>query len=611
MIWALLPVVFVIGLLKFWFNRRPIFPEGRLKPRITELLDNPDKITYGIRDHEIPKLTGWRFKLMIWLSYTRFGLYFIRPFVMKSGNLDCMGKVVMLEKPTYYPVTPNFSSEQDHTHSNKKVLEGLVEKEVADVPSHFHLPSVADFVRAYRSGKTTPTKVAEAALAAIVNSDKATPPLRAIVQTDRSVVLAMAEASTQRWKEGKTLSLLDGVPVAVKEELKCEPYQHRCGASYLPIFSQDTPEMTAVRKLKEAGAVIIGAANQQEFGTGVLGSSPRPPQLTARNPYDPQCYPGGSSSGSAVSVAAGLCPISLGGDGGGSIRIPSTLCGVVGLKPTFGLVDCLGGLGQDYTVCAVGPLTSSVLDTAIAMSLIARERESDKTLTCLEGLGEGRVDGLKVGVYWDYFNHADKEIVAKCRAALSVLQGLGAELVDIKIPELEETRVAHVVSIATEFASSLGLDLDKHYSEINLETHLLVGASKDVSAVEYINAQKQRTRALKALQSIFEKVDIIVTPGTAVSAPTIDPEAVAVGVCDSKNSMRLVRFAFLANLTGIPGLVLPVGYTASGLPVGLQLMGRWYQENLLLKVGWALEQTGAFLAKKPKVFYDLIGKGED
>ena len=587
-----------------------MYPNGRRKPAIATVLENQEKIKYDIKCFDIPKVTGLKFKILVWLSYTRFGRYLVQPMIVRNSNLDRMGGVHIPEKPTYYPVPPTFVSDEDHAHSNQEVIRTLVDKELSakfEGQSGFHLPTVADFVHAYRSGKATPTRVAKAVLEAITHSDAATPPLRAIVQTIESVVMAMAEASTERWQEGKTLSIMDGIPVAVKEEFRCEPYDLFSGATYLPAISQGVPEAVMVRKLKEAGAVIIGVSNMQEFGTGTLGSNPHPPQLTARNPYDPRCYTGGSSSGSAASVAAGFCPVALGGDGGGSIRIPASLCGTVGLKPTFGLVDPLGVLPISFTVGVVGPLSSSVLDAAIAMNFITRGRESDKTPLSLQGLGEERLDGLKVGVYWDHFNDADEEVVLKCKAALSRLKDLGAELVEIRIPEMEDARVAHVIAIGTEFSSCLGMDLDEHYSEVNLETHLLVGSSSAFSAIEYVNAQRQRTRAMEALRFVFGKVDVIATPASAVTAPEIAPEAVPLGVLDGANSGKLMRFAFLANLTGIPGLVLPVGYTkGAGLPISLQLMGSWYQENLLLKVGWALEQTGAFPARRPKVFYDVI-----
>ena len=576
-----------------------------MKPKIEEVM-REESVSYNLLAIETPVLTGFPFKLLAYIAYTRFGKYLLLPQMLRKSNLYRMGEVQMPEKPTFYPL-PDSCVPKDFSISNEKVLSECVEKEIKMVgKSEFHLPTVVDYVRAYRSGKTTPTMVAEAILKAIVDSDKASPPLRAIVQSDHNVVLAMAAASDKRWKEGKTLSYLDGVPVSIKEEFHCEPYEFRGGASYLPTLSQGVPEAVCVQKLKAAGAMIIGISNMHEFGTGTSGSNPHLPQLTGRNPYDPNCYAGGSSTGAASSVAAGFCPVAIGADGGGSIRIPASLCGTVGLKPTVGVVDVSGLLPKVFTVVVAGPLSSSVLDTAITMNVISGDKDG-KRMMSLEGLGEtSRLDGLRVGIYWDHFNHAEEEIKLKCRAALSILNDLGAELVDISIPEMEDTRIAHVISIGAEFACTLGLEVDQHYSELNPETHLVIGASSDLTAIDFINSQKQRTRAMRVLETLFEKVDVIATPGVACSPPEIKPEHLSCGVADGTTSSKLMRFSFLANLTGIPGLVVPVGYTGSGLPVSLQLMGSWYREDVLLKTGLIMEQSGRFPARKPKVFYDVI-----
>ena len=375
------------------------------------------------------------------------------------------------------------------------------------------------------------------------------------------------------------------MPIAIKEEFCCEPYEFQGGPSYTPAFGQGVPEAVCVQKLKRAGAVIIGVTNMHKFGSGTLGSNLHPPQLTGRNPYDPQCYAGGSSTGSAISMAAGFCPIAIGTDGGGSIRVPAALCGTVGLKPTFGTVDSLGFLPKAFTVGVVEPLSSSVLDTAIAMDIISQVTDADKKVISLKGLGNTRVDGVKVGIFWDHFNHTDKEISLKCRAALSHLQDLGTELVDIEIPEMEDSRIAHAVSIMSEAVCSLGLELDNHYSGLNLKTHLVVGVGANLSAIEYVNSQKQRICAVTIFKSIFKKVDMIATPAVACPAPVIHPEAIKTGIADSNNSAKLMCFSFLGNLTGNPGLVLPVGYTDADLPVGLQLMGPWNQEDMLLRAG--------------------------
>ena len=572
------------------------------------ILQNSEQIQYNLKGVVVPVLFGWKFSLVTWLSYTRIGRLFLVPWLLRSAGVERMASYYIPEKPTYYPNPTKPLMSREHSIANIAKIEELVEREISHGKKEdFHFPSVADFVRAYRCGDVTPSDVAMTVLEAIANSDRATPPLRAIVQSNRNVVLAMAAASTQRWKDNKTLSPLDGVPVAVKESFRVEPYPFRCGGDFVPKMTTGVPESVAVENLKRAGAVIIGIANLQEFGTGTLGSNPNKSHLTPRNPYNTRCYPGGSSSGSAVSVAAGFCPIALGTDGGGSVRIPAALCGIVGLKPTYGLIDTMGMIPLSYSVGVPGPLCSSVLDAALAMDLMSRGEDGNRL--SLDGLGEERLDGLNIGVYWDYFQHADSEIVTQCKAAVSKLESLGATIVSIAIPELEESRVAHSISIISEFSTSLLVDTDAHFNDMCNETLMVLTGGYQMPVVNFLNAQKQRSRSIAVLQHFFEdkKLDAIVTPGTACVAPEIPPQALSHGSSDIQHSTQLMRFAYLANLTGVPGLVVPVGYTSGeGLPIGLQLMAGWYQENTLLKIGWALEK--AFPRNKPQVFYDILKK---
>ncbi len=608
--------VLLLLLLHSLFSRRPVCQGGKnpreVKPPIHVLLQNPEAIQYDCQDLHAPKVSGRLFKFLIWLGYTPFGKLTFVSRIKRKSNLDRMGGVYIPEKPTLYPTPPIPPDTTDYSKPNERIIRRMLDKEIEQPlsDSGFRFPTVADYIRAFRSGVCTPTDIAKAVLAAIEDSNAAHPPLRAIVDSNREVVLAMAEASTERWRTGKTLSVLDGIPIAIKGVLQVGPYVFRGGCAFVPEVGKGVPEAAIYLKLKDAGAVAIGISNLQEVGLGTLGSNPNRFHLTARNPYNTSHYPGGSSSGSAASVAAGLCPIAIGTDGGGSIRIPATVCGVVGIKPTNRAIDILGIMPVAHSVSAAGPLCSSVLDTAITMDVISRETEGDKKLLSLEGLGEAGLEGMTVGVYWEFFEHADEEIVGRCKQAVNQLQSLGATIVEIKIPELEDTRIAHVVTILSEMGCALSLDVDKHFSEINLETLLGLSGGYSFSATEYINAQKQRTRAVESLKHVFETVDLIVTPGTACVGPSINPGAIPLGESDSVKSGKLMRFSFLANLTGIPGLVLPVGYTSGGLPIGLQLMGRWYEERVLLKAAWALENSGAFPLKKPQVFYDLIQTAE-
>ena len=598
-------VLVLLALLGYYLFRAPRPHRGtqrvRVAPPIRVVLDNPETVTYHCKDLFDLPATGSLFQFLLWIAYTRVGKAILVPLLAKTSGLDLLTHLYIPEDPTYYPDVPR--SDQDNHEANRSVLQPLIDSRI-HVADGFHLKTIADYVQAFRSGTCTPTDVAVRAVDFIKHSNSATPPLRGIVDSDTSVVLAMAKASTERWKQGKPLSHLDGVPVAVKGEFRVEPYALRGGSSFIPELSRGIEEGGSVEKLRKAGAVVIGVANMHEFGTGTLGSNPNTNHLHARNPHNPGHFAGGSSSGSAVCVAAGLCPVALGSDGGGSIRIPAGVCGVVGLKPTNRSLDDKGILPVAYTVGAHGPLGASVLDCAIVLDIISHE--SDRKMASLKGLGVSKLAGLRVGVYWKYFEHADAEVVAACKAAVGQMESLGAEVKEIVIPELEETRVAHFVTIATEMGTALLADVDRHFDEINLETQLLLAFSYNTSAIEYINAQKQRTRAVEIMKHIFKGVDVIVTPATAIPAPAIIPAAIPKGISDATASGQLMRFAFLANFTGIPGLVLPVGYTKGGLPIGVQLMGRWHEEHVLLQAGWALEYSGSFHPKKPQVSYDLL-----
>ena len=207
-------------------------PGGSLKPNIEEVLDQ-NSVQYDLKSlDDLPVTTGVIFKLFIWLSYSHAGRYHVR----KNNNLGRLARIQILEYPTYYPIPDMYGCLEDHSTSNQKILHECVEMEVEERKGEFHLPMVADFVRAYRSHKTTPIDVAVAVLDAIAHSDKADPTLRAVVQINRDVVLAMASDSNQRWKEGKTHSYLDGVPITIKKEFRCEPYDFRGGpATYLSL----------------------------------------------------------------------------------------------------------------------------------------------------------------------------------------------------------------------------------------------------------------------------------------------------------------------------------------------------------------------------------------
>ena len=581
---------------------------------LQDLLSDPSLITYNVKDIDVPTLSGKLFSFVVWLHFTKFGQIFLIPLFMKGVKLFRFSGEYIPEKPVM-----DFRSlclppaQEDCTQENKLLIQRLLdeveeEREGGEEGKGdgFRFPTVQDYYSAYKGGRCSPVEVADAILEAIKKTNAMKPPLRAIVDFHEATVMKMAEASADRWQEGKPLSVVDGVPVSIKAEFHTEPYFFRCGSLFHPIFTENVPEAHLVKNFKDAGAIIIGLANMHEFGTGVLGSNPNRFNLTARNPYNTGCFAGGSSSGSAVSVAAGLCPISLGADAGGSIRTPASLCGLFGLKPTLGLLDCSGGMPFTPSLCSPGPLCASALDAIIATDILSRNSQGSKLIS-LRGIGARSLGGLKIGVYRDYFNHCDDNVRKTCEASLQVLEDLGAVIVEVKIPEVEEMRIAHVITAMSEFVSGLACDVDKHFDLLNSETSIFLAPGFHISAADYINSQKQRTRAIIFLKKIFESVDVIVTPTTACVAPKIDPDGISHGKLMGAESSKLVRYAGLANLAGNPAISCPIGVSSDeGLPVGLQFIGKWFDEATLLSVAWVMEKSGQFPASKPSVFCDIL-----
>ena len=419
--------------------------------------------------------------------------------------------------------------------------------------------------------------------------------LKSISQLDQQSVMKMASASTKRWKNNKPLSLLDGVPVVIKEELKVEPHILHNGCAFVPSSAECVEgECTIAVRLREAGAVILGVTRMQELGFGILGSNPNYLNGTPRNPYNVEHYAGGSSTGSAIAVAAGFCPISIGCDGGGSVRLPAALCGVVGLKPTYARLSPHGCAPTSHSVSHMGTLCSSVTDTAVLYDVIAGPDNNcaltiNQPSVTLCNVSNMLLNDITIGIYNEWFEDADTSVVLTCKKALKSLEALGASIVEIKVPELEEIRVAHLITIASEICSTMAVDLDEHFDDFNLETLIAACGGYCMTSVQYVTAQKQRTRAIESIKKIFKQVDCVVTPASGCVAPRIVKEALARGEIDATTSGILMKFMLVGNFTGIPGVVVPVGYDKDGLPISLQIMGRWWEEHVILRVAHAVE----------------------
>jgi Asp-tRNA(Asn)/Glu-tRNA(Gln) amidotransferase A subunit family amidase len=558
------------------------------------------KDVYDLKSVKLPYLSGGMLKLFASAVEGPLG-GLLMPSLFKSSGITWFRKQQFDEAPTHHPI--------HFTGALHKEAAAVAQDEWTMEPASgkgFHFSSIHDFAKAYRDGKTTPEKVALNVLDAIEASNKANPPLRAVIAVNREDVMQQARESTKRIKEGRALSLFDGVPVVIKDEVDVAGYHTTVGTAFLGKTPAEH-DAEVVARLRNAGAIIVGKANMHEIGINVTGLNPH--HGATRNPYDTDHYTGGSSSGSATAVAAGLVPVAIGADGGGSIRIPAAFCGLVGLKATFGRVSEHGAAALDWSIAHIGPLAASATDAALTYAVIAGPDPKDpnslhQPLPTLEGWNNKDLHGLKLGVYWPWFRHADAEVVAACEALLKQFESMGAEICEVTIPDLEANRIAHLVTIISEMAQAMEATYKGHHREHGLDVRVNLAIARQLSSRDYLLAQRVRTRMIDHFNDAFKQVDMVLTPTTAIAAPKIKKGALPVGDSDNTTTIEIMRFVTVANLTGFPAITFPAGYTADGMPIGMQAIGRAWEESTLLRLALAAEQVVE--KREPRVHFKIL-----
>jgi aspartyl-tRNA(Asn)/glutamyl-tRNA(Gln) amidotransferase subunit A len=412
-----------------------------------------------------------------------------------------------------------------------------------------------------------------------------------------------AQASAERWRRGAPLGPFDGVPFVVKEEMSVAGFPARAGSD----LTDATParhDGTCVARLRAAGAIVIGTTPMTEYGMTPLGFNPK--RVMPRNPHAIDHVAGGSSTGSGVAVATGVVPFAIGADGGGSIRIPSALCGVFGIKATWGRVsrfgDVLGG-----TVGHVGPLASSTLDLARFLDVVcgADPEDAETALapplagSLVNALSRG-VRGLRIGVEPDEWAAASPEVAEAGRAAIRALEKEGAIAVEVR---LELARWAAPVGYLTIGLEALAYQWDLLACGATFNPDLALGhaALGRVSALEYVQAQRLRAGLRRDVADVLRDVDVLALPTTMTTAAEVTDVEFTGGFIDPAAIDAMCRYNFLGNLTGLPALSAPVGVDAKSLPIGLQIVGDAWDEGTVLAVGAHLERIGVATVKKPTV----------
>lgn len=454
-------------------------------------------------------------------------------------------------------------------------------------------------------GDVTAVEITDAYLTAIAQRD---PKVKAYMFPSETVAWAKEQAAAvdAKRKAGKPLGKLAGVPVAIKDVLCTKGVRTTCSSKILEHFVPPY-DADVVERLKAADAVLIGKTNMDEFAMG--SSTENSAYFTTRNPWNLDCIPGGSSGGSAAAVAGGLACASLGTDTGGSIRQPAALCGIVGMKPTYGRVSRYGLIAFASSLDQAGPFTHDVTDNALMTEVISGHDRRDSTCVDQPVPAYSRtlnqpIKGLRIGVPKEFFGEGlDGEVEAAVKSALNEYVKLGATLVDVSLPHAPYALAAYYIVAPAEASSNLARFDGMHYGHrtkqktdligtyaksrgegfgkevqrrIMIGTYVLSSGYKDAY---YLKALKVRRLVKKDYDDALTKCDVIMgptTPTAAFKAGDKSADPLAMYLCDI--------YTVSCNLAGTPGISIPCGFTKSGLPIGLQLLAGAFEEEKLFQV---------------------------
>lgn len=462
-----------------------------------------------------------------------------------------------------------------------------------------HYLSTLELGTLLRKRVVSAAEIVEAALARIESLDDK---LHAYITVMAEEARSVARALDAELASGQDRGPLHGIPVAVKDLYDTAGTRTTSGSK---ILAGRVPERdaTSVARLREAGAVIVGKTNLNEFACGVTSTNAHYGDVL--NPWDLSRTPGGSSGGSAAAVAAGLCTLATGSDTGGSIRIPAALCGIVGVKPSYGRISCHGIMPLSWEQDHPGPMARTVHDAALMLSAMAGWDVADPASARLPVPNyalelEGGIAGWRIGLDRQYaLQGISNEVRDAFEQALDTLVMLGAEVVEVQVPGLEEGISAGLVIWNAEATAVHEEWLRTRIEDYDPRVGPRLGNGFSVTGLDYARAQRARRQLVRNLQVLYEDVDLLATPMCAIGAPPQGASQVEVGGQEFDVLPALTRYSRVFNLTGLPSVSLPCGFTGDDLPIGLQLVGALYDEATVLKAAYAYEQATKWHPRRP------------
>lgn len=461
--------------------------------------------------------------------------------------------------------------------------------------------SITEAAKQIESKELSPVDLVEAHLARIAGTNEKLNAVVTLLADDARKAAKQAENDIQG---GKYLGPLHGIPIGLKDLYYTKGIRTTMGSKIMGDFVPDYDAAVA-ESFQKAGAILMGKLQMHEFALG--GTSENPHYGPARNPWNVGRITGGSSGGSGSAVAAGQCMGALGSDTGGSVRIPAGACGIVGLKPTYGLVSRHGVFPLSHSLDTVGPMTRTVRDAAIIMNAIAGHDSRDVSSAnrpkedFTSGLDNG-VQGLSIGVPKEYFyDMIDDEVADAIKSAAAVLAGLGAKVEDVSIPMLDQSIPISGALLITEAAEVHMDNLRDRPDDLGADVRARLQVGAATSATDYIKAQRARIVFNQEVAAVMRDYDLLLAPTVPIGAPNLDDELVVVAGEQHSKLAVMPRLTRPFNITGTPTISVPCGFTSDGMPIGMQLSGRAFEDALVLRAANAYEGSTEWHTRRPPI----------
>lgn len=458
--------------------------------------------------------------------------------------------------------------------------------------------SVTELAPLIKDKSVSPVELTQAILDHAETNDEQ---INAYTSFTREQAEKAAQKAEEEITNGNYRGTYHGIPMALKDNIyikdEVTTMSSKIHRDFVPSY-----DATVVEQLRQAGAIFTGKLNMHEYAWGATTSSPH--FGPCHNPWDLAKIPGGSSGGSGASVVSDMTMASLGTDTGGSIRIPASICGIVGLKPTYGRVSSYGSFPLAWSLDHIGPMTKTVHDAAALLAIIAGYDPKDTNTAHVPvddytSALDGNVKDLVIGINEDYFfRQVDRDVEQAVRDQLKQLEAQGAKIVEVDIPSLQYAEWAVMTTIISEPAAIHEENYRTRPDDFGEDLQFLFDLGHLPSAVDYVQAQQIRHHLKQDFQKAFEQVDVLISPTLPIATPdigaaTVDLNGEQVDLLD-----HIIRFTGPGNITGLPGLSVPCGFK-DGLPIGMQIMGRAFDEKTILNVGHAVEQLNPLNDKKP------------